>query len=151
MIPPSNALKLKVGQGLGIDPVALARAEAAVKHLADNFDQWMQDEINKLDAVRVRITAEGYNAETAESLFLRSHDLKGLGATYGYPVVTSIADSLGKLISDRATRLQAPLKLLDAHIAAIKAAVRTGIREVDNPIAKTLLDELRARVREHGA
>ena len=42
----------------------------------------MQDEINKLDAVRVRITAEGYNAETAESLFLRSHDLKGLGATY---------------------------------------------------------------------
>jgi hypothetical protein len=151
MIPPSNSLKLKVGQGRGIDPVALARAEAAVKHLADNFDQWMQDEINKLDTVRARITAEGYNAETAESLFLRSHDLKGLGATYGYPVVTSIADSLGKLISDPATRLQAPLRLLDAHIAAIKAAVRTGIRDVDNPIAKALLDELRARVREHEA
>ena len=150
IIPASNTLKLKVGAGFsGIDPMALARAEAAVKGLADQFSQWMQDEITKLDAARARITQEGYNADTAEALYFRSHDLKGLGATYGYPVVTGIADSMGRLISDPATRLKAPLLLLDAHIAAIKAAVRTNIRDVDNPIAKTLLDELRAQVREY--
>jgi len=61
IITPSNALKLKLGQGIGgIDVVALASAEAAVKQLAGKFDQWMQDEFEKLDAVRARMAAEGY-------------------------------------------------------------------------------------------
>src|SRR5579872_3066420 len=147
MIPVSNTLKLKIGSRFGgIDPAALAKAEAALKGLSDNFDQWMQDELGKLDAARARITAEGY---TAETLYFRAHDLKGLGATYGYPVVTSIAGSLCRLIDDPATRMKAPLFLLDAHIDGIKAAVRGDIRDTDHPVAKSLLDELDRRVREY--
>ena len=41
-----------------------------------------------------RIRAEGLTPETAENLYFRAHDLKGLGATYGYPLVTRIAGSL---------------------------------------------------------
>jgi hypothetical protein len=149
MIPASNSLKLKAGSRFGgIDPAALARAEAALKGLANNFDQWMADELAKLDAARARIQAEGYTAETAENLYFRAHDLKGLGATYGYPVVTSVAASLCRLIDDAATRLRAPLFLLDAHIDAIKAAVRGDIRENEHPVAQTLLKELDLRVRE---
>ncbi len=149
MIPASNSLKLKAGGRFGgIDPAALARAEAALKGLANNFDQWMADELAKLDAARARIHAEGYTAETAENLYFRAHDLKGLGATYGYPVVTSIAGSLCRLIDDAATRLRAPVFLLDAHIDAIKAAVRGDIRENEHPVAQTLLKELEHRVRE---
>jgi hypothetical protein len=152
MIPAPNTLKLKIGGRFGgIDPAALAKAEAALKGLADNFGQWMQDELVKLDASRERIRAEGFNAETGENLYFRAHDLKGLGATYGYPVVTSIAGSLCRLIDEPATRLKAPLFLLDAHIDSIKAAVRGNIREVDHPIAKSLLAELESRVREYEA
>jgi hypothetical protein len=150
MIPVSNTLKLKIGSRFGgIDPAALAKAEAALRGLSDNFDQWMQDELAKLDAARGRITAEGYTAETGENLYFRAHDLKGLGSTYGYPVVTEIAGSLCRLIDEPATRLRAPLFLLDAHIDGIKAAVRGNIRESDNPVAKSLLSELDRRVREY--
>ena len=150
MIPPSNSLKLKLGSRLGgIDPAALAKAEAALRGLSDNFGQWMQDELTKLGAARERIHAEGYNAETAEGLYFRAHDMKGLGATYGFPVVTSIAGSLCRLIDDPATRMRAPLYLLDAHIDAIKAAVRGGIKENEHPIAQALLKELDTRVREY--
>jgi hypothetical protein len=150
MIPASNSLKLKAGSRFGgIDAAALAKAEAALKGLAGNFDQWMDDELSKLDAARARIHAEGFNAETAENLYFRAHDLKGLGSTYGYPIVTSIAGSLCRLIDDPATRLRAPLFLLDAHIDAIKAAVRGKIRENDHPIALALLKELDTRVREY--
>jgi hypothetical protein len=150
MMPASNSLKLKAGSRFGgIDPAALAKAEAALKSLSNNFDQWMQDELTKLDAARVRIYAEGYTAETGESLYFRAHDLKGLGATYGYPVVTTIAGSLCRLIDDPATRLHAPLFLLDAHIDAIKAAVRGQIRENDHPVAQALIKELDTRVREY--
>ena len=111
----------------------------------------MQDELSKLDAARARIASEGYTAETGENLYFRAHDLKGLGSTYGYPVVTEIAGSLCRLIDDPATRLRAPLFLLDAHIDGIKAAVRGNIRESDNPVAKSLLSELDRRVREYEA
>jgi hypothetical protein len=150
MIPASNSLKLKAGSRFGgIDPAALAKAEAALKGLAQNFDQWMKDELVKLDAARERIRAEGYTAETAENLYFRVHDLKGLGSTYGFPVVTSIAGSLCRLIDDPTTRLRAPVFLLDAHIDAIKAAVRGDIRESDHPVAQVLLKELDTRVREY--
>jgi hypothetical protein len=150
MIPASNSLKLKLGSRFGgIDPAALAKAEAALKSLSDNFGQWMQDELVKLDAARERIRAEGYTAETAENLYFRAHDLKGLGATYGYPVVTSIAGSLCRLTDDPATRLRAPVFLLDAHIDAIKAAVRGQIHENEHPVAQALLKELDTRVREY--
>ena len=123
MIPASNSLKLKAGSRFGgIDPAALAKAEAALKGLSSNFDQWMQDELTKLDAARERIRGEGF---------------------------TSIAASLCRLIDDPATRLRAPLFLLDAHIDAIKASVRGNIRENDHPVAQTLLKELDLRVREY--
>src|ERR1700733_2090284 len=149
MIPASNSLKLKAGSRFGgIDPAALAKAEAALKGLSNNFDQWMADELSKLDAARARITAEGFTAETGENLYFRAHDLKGLGATYGYPVVTEIAGSLCRLIDEPATRLKAPLFLLDAHIDGIKAAVRGDIRETDHPMARSLLEELDRRGEE---
>ncbi|HZC17883.1 MAG TPA: Hpt domain-containing protein [Caulobacteraceae bacterium] len=150
MTPVSNTSKLKIGGRFGgIDPAALAKAEAALKGLSDNFDQWMQDELGKLNAARASITSDGYTAETGENLYFRAHDLKGLGATYGFPVVTEIAASLCRLIDDSATRLRAPLFLLDAHIDGIMAAVRGNIREADNPVAKSLLAELDRRVKEY--
>jgi hypothetical protein len=150
VIPASNSLKLRIGGRLGgIDPAALAKAEAALKGLANNFEVWMQDELVKLDAARQRIHNEGHNAETSETLYFRSHDLKGLGSTYGFPIVTRIAASLCRLTDDPATRLKAPLFLIDAHIDSIKAAVRGGIRDIDHPTGKALVDELERRVREY--
>jgi hypothetical protein len=148
VIPASNGLKLRMGGRLGgIDPAALAKAEAALKGLANNFDNWMQDELVKLDAARERIRLEGHNAETSEALYFRSHDLKGLGSTYGYPIVTRIAASLCRLTDDPATRLKAPLPLIDAHIDGIKTAVRDGVRDVDHATGKSLIDDLEGRVR----
>jgi hypothetical protein len=154
VFPASNTLKLKVGGGRfggGIDPAALAKAEAALKGLSDSFGQWMQDELTKLDASRERIRNDGYTVETAENLYFRAHDLKGLGSTYGYPIVTRIAGLLCRLIDDPATRLEAPLFLLDAHIDGIKAAVKGGIRDTDHPVGKALVDELERRVRDYEA
>jgi len=152
VIPASNALKLKMGSRFGgIDPAALAKAEAALKGLSDSFGQWMQDELAKLDAARERVRVEGYTAETAENLYFRAHDLKGLGSTYGYPLVTRIAGLLCRLIDDPATRLSAPLFLLDAHIDGIKAAVKGDIKDVDHPVGKALVDELERRVKDYEA
>ena len=131
MIQAPNALRLKVGGGrLGaIDPAAIAKAEAA----------------------RQTVRAEGISHENMESLYLRAHDLKGLGATYGFPLITRIAGLLCRLIDDKSKRHEAPMGLLDAHIDAIKAAARDDIKTEDHPIGKILVQELESRIKEYGA
>lgn len=150
VINAPNTLKLRLGGGKfgGIDAAAIAKAEAALKSLSGNFSEWMQDELNKLEAARQAIRVTGLNAETAETLYFRAHDLKGLGATYEFPLVTRIAASLCKLIDDPDTRQSAPMFLVDAHIDAIRAAVRDDIKTDTHPVGKILITELERRVAE---
>jgi hypothetical protein len=152
MIQVPNTLRLKVGGRLGaIDPAAIAKAEAALKSLSGNFAEWLADEVAKLEAARQRIKSEGMTPESGENLYLRAHDLKGLGATYEYPLVTRIAGSLCKLIDDPAKRADAPLFLVDAHIDAIKAAVKGGIQSDSHPTGHALVTELEQRVKDFAA
>lgn len=149
VIQVPNTLRMKVGGRVGgIDPAAIAKAEAALKSLSGNFAQWMNDELAKLEAARGRVRAEGLSPETCEALYLRAHDLKGLGSTYEFPLVSRMAGSLCKLIDDPATRCSAPLFLIDAHIDAIKAAVSAGIKTDEHPTGKAMVDELERRVTE---
>ena len=143
--PPS--LRLKVGGRFGaIDPSAIAKAEAALKSLSGNFAQWLSEEVIKLDAARQLVRDAGVTAETMETLYLRAHDLKGLGTTYEFPLITRIGASLCRLIDDKDKRLTVSLPLVDAHIDAIKAAVRDSIKTDDHPVGRILIEELERKV-----
>lgn len=151
VIQVPNTLRLKVGGRFGaIDPSAIAKAEAALKSLSGNFAQWLNDEVTKLEGARQRVKSEGMTPETMEGLYLRAHDLKGLGTTYEFPLITRIGASLCRLIDDKDKRMQAPMALIDAHIDAIKAAVRDEIKTDDHPVGKALIQALEARVTETG-
>ncbi|MBL8770275.1 MAG: Hpt domain-containing protein [Phenylobacterium sp.] len=153
LIQPPNALRLRVGGGRpgGIDPAAIAKAEAALQSLSGNFGQWLNDEVAKLEAARQVVRSGGPTVENMEGLYFRAHDLKGLGATYGYPLVTRIAGLLCRMIDDKQKRLEAPMSLVDAHIDAIKAAARDGIKTEDHPVGALLVKELEGRVQAFGA
>lgn len=149
VIRPPNPLRAKVGGFGGIDADAIAKAEAALKAMSAQFGQWLNDEVVKLDQAQADIRAKGYTPETAEALYFRAHDLKGLGSTYQYPLVTRIAGSLCRMMDDADKRMQAPAAILDAHIDAIRAVVRDEIQTDDHPVGRTLAEALEARVAEH--
>jgi hypothetical protein len=150
VIRPPNTLRLKVGGGFGgIDAGAIAKAEEALKAMSAQFGQWLQDEIVKLDKAQADIRSQGYNEQTAEALYFRAHDLKGLGTTYQYPLVTRLAGSLCKMMDEPGKRMAAPIVLIDAHVDAIKAVVRDQIQTDDHPTGKALAETLEARVAEH--
>jgi Hpt domain len=147
MIQVPNTLRLKVGSRFGaLNPGAVAKAEAALKSLSGQFSQWLQDELGKLEAARAAIRAEGLNAETGSRLYTHAHDLKGLGTTYEFPIVTRMAGSLCKLIEEPAKRMSAPMHLVDAHIDAIRAAVRDNIKDASHPVGKVICEELERQV-----
>lgn len=146
-IPRPNVLRAKVGKTFGgIDADAVARAEEALKALSGQFGQWLKDEITKLEAAQAAIRTEGYSEKTAESLYYRAHDLKGLGTTYEYPIVTRLAGSLCHLLDSEERRKTSPWALIDAHIEAIRVVVRDEIKTDDHPLGGMLCQELEAKV-----
>ena len=152
VIPTPPSLRLKIGGRFGaIDPSAIAKAEAALKSLSGNFAQWLAEEVVKLDVARQKVRTEGVSPETMETLYLRAHDLKGLGTTYEFPLITRMGASLCRLIDDKDKRLVVPMALVDAHIDGIKAAVRGDIKTDEHPIGKVLIEELERKVAEFGA
>lgn len=149
VIRPPNTLRMKVGGGFGINADAIAKAEEALKAMSAQFSQWLNDEVAKLDQAQADIRDQGYTPQTAEALYFRAHDLKGLGTTYEYPLVTRIAGSLCRLLDDADTRMNAPVVVLDAHIDAIRAVVRDQIKTDDHPPGRVLAETLEAKVAEH--
>lgn len=148
VITPPNMLKVKVGGPLpAVDAQAIARAQAALEELSGEFGGWIREEIAKMDAALGPVQADGWGGADGDTFYRHVHDLKGLGATYGYPLVTRIATSLCDLIRDKETRAKAPMSIVAAHVSAIKAAVRDGVAP-DDPTATALADALEAQVRE---
>jgi chemotaxis protein histidine kinase CheA len=148
LIPASSLLHAKIGGSFpGIDAAAIAKAEAALAELSGNFAQWLQEELDRLDVARKAVTEQAATPEAVDRLYMCAHDLKGLGTTYEFPLITRIAASLCRLLEEPARRAAAPMVMVDAHIQAIKAAVRDNIREDSHPVGRILAEELERGVK----
>ncbi|GBF57074.1 hypothetical protein PbB2_00733 [Candidatus Phycosocius bacilliformis] len=151
-ISPPNRLKAKLGNRLGgFDAAAIARAEAALASMSDQFAGWLNDELTKLEAAYSVVKQAGSGEHELEEFYRRAHDLKGLGTTYGFPIVSQFAASLCKLIDSPEGRAKAPRQILDAHVGAIVAAVRQNIKDSEHPIGRALLTELQTQVNRYAA
>jgi hypothetical protein len=144
IIKPKSNLSAKVGRVPAFDPSALARAEAALNSLSHQFDDWMKIEAEKLAETRDAGKADGWSDAALADLFTRAHDIKGLGSTYKFPIASQLAASLCKLLEADRTHIDraALAKLASAHVEAIRAVVRDGVRDDTHPVAAVLLREL---------
>jgi hypothetical protein len=150
LIQPPNALRSRLGGRLpSIDPAAIAKAEAALKGLSAQFGEWLRDEVAKLDAAHGVLKAEGPTQASMDGIYGRAHDLKGLGTTYEFPLITRIAGSLCKLLGEKDERMGAPVALVTAHVEAIKACVRDDVRDSANPMGGALAEQLEQHVNAH--
>ncbi|MGE3250459.1 MAG: Hpt domain-containing protein [Hyphomonadaceae bacterium] len=134
------------------DEEAVERAEAALRSLSGNFQAWIEDEVEKIQLARTAARAAHWTDESLDALFNAAHDAKGLGATYDYPFVTRVAASLCRLIETpegKAAARAAPA-LVEAHVDAIRAAVRDKIKAEDHPVGRALIGALEKKVEALG-
>jgi len=145
--PPRVALKPPV-----FDEEAVARADSALQAMSGSFREWLDQEVGKLQLARLIAAEAGWSDEALDPVMLAAHDLKGMGATYDYPLITQIAGSLCKLIDSpegKAAARAAPA-LVCAHIDAIRAAARDGVKTDSHAIGQALLRTLEAHVESLG-
>ncbi len=147
IINPPNMLKAKVGGKLPpADKALIERAERAVDNLKVEFSDWLGEEVTRLELYLVEVRKTGLDGELGEMLFTTAHDLRGLGTTYEFPIITRMAGSLSKLIDTEEKRASAPMSLIEAHVGAIRAAVVQNVRDDADPIGKALAEELEKQV-----
>ena len=127
----------------GFDVDALERAEKALAQLETNFVSWMSDETAKLEAAREKFKAAPDTPDNQQILYRASHDIRGQGRTFGYPLAGEIADGLCDLIDGVEAIERQIIELIDAHVDAIRAIVRDEMRNEDNTLARSVIAELR--------
>jgi chemotaxis protein histidine kinase CheA len=128
----------------------LARAEAAVADLAKGYAGWALADVAKARAALGLAREEpAQRARHVDALFRVAHDLKGQGASFGFPLVTEIAHSLCTLTRDRARDYQARhLELAQSHLDAIELVLSKGIKGEGGKIGAELVARLEHRVSE---
>jgi len=124
------------------DPVG--RAEAALARLSGEFAGWMHSECERLEAARQNVKLHGFTAATHDELFRTAHDIRGEAATFGYPEVGGVADSLCRLVEHTPDMARIPLELVDQHVDAARAIVR----DYGRTDLLALAGELTRRLRE---
>lgn len=126
MIRLPNTLAERIGPRLKVFTAALVKAaETALEKISSRFAGWLQDEVDILDKARATIHAEGFSEAAVKALDRSARNLRSVGASFGYPLVSRVAASLHVLLS----KADRPMRLVDAHIDCIHAAIRDGIRD----------------------
>ena len=151
LINPPHLIKFKVGRKRGHDPEALARAEAAIAELQQDYPSWLDDDYRRLQLAFDDALAEPEKRrEHFRRLFHAAHEMRGMGESIGYPLVTRIGRSLCMLIEaldDSLDRVgEEDVELVRAHVDALAAVVRDNVSGQGDEIARELAVSLEQTV-----
>lgn len=118
-----------------VDPDALARADAALAALNDDYLRWVAADVAALGAAvaELRACGPGRRDDAAARVFEIAHDIKGQGTTFDYPLMTRLGQVMCDLLraweldgGDGDGLLPARLEALAAAMAEVVAARLSG-------------------------
>src|ERR1044071_2384676 len=150
MSDPSDPISSDEPDEQGSMAAVLARAQAAVDDLAKGYTTWARADVDRArQALDAALGDPPQRAKHVEELFRVAHDLKGQGASFGYPLVTKIADSLCKLTRDRKLAYQdRHLDLVRSHLDAAQLVLTKEIKGEGGQVGADLTAKLKTRVDE---
>lgn len=153
-----NALKDKVGyigvpggEAPKIDPQALAKANAALEQMKEDYPDWVQKHLDELrgyharsvDTPRERQRRYGQMREIA-------HDMKGQGGTFGYPLITTFATSLHDFVGPKAGTTDNHIEVIKSHIDAMAAVIKDRVKGNGGEIGQALTTGLQNAIERYG-
>ena len=145
-----NRLK-KAVRVAGLDPAErdpVTSAEEALEQLSSQFENWMDEECERLDSARRLVHEEGFTDPARQNLFRAAHDIKGHAATLGFPTAADVAETLSMVIEHISELSKLPLSFVDHCVDAVRAIIRERDRTDAHRTAATLARELRTMAHE---
>ncbi|TAH38418.1 MAG: hypothetical protein EYC62_00085 [Alphaproteobacteria bacterium] len=151
---PVNKLKKKVGEGASSFDVGIfVRAAEVVKNLAANYIEGIAPK--ELREISVTFQALQHfpdrSKENVAKLFSQAHEIKSSGGSYGYPLISRIADSLCKLTEGMSVPEKMDMMLIKFHLDALQVVVRKKIKGIGGEIGQLLIEGLEVVVAKRKA
>ncbi|HAH08927.1 MAG TPA: hypothetical protein DCL48_02365 [Alphaproteobacteria bacterium] len=149
-----NALREKLagGQGgaIGLSEEVLAQVQSAMESLAEDYPDWVAKQIVDMRAHHARLidTPED-RRKTYDLIRCIAQELKGQGATFGYPLVSTFAQSLLDPTAPSAPLTDNNVEIIKAHIDAIAAVMNDRVKGNGGQIGKDLTAQLKAAMEKH--
>ena len=145
VITPPNILKTKVGPRgpTEEDFKAIEKAEKVIEGMADKYVDVVAHDLASLQEAVEKLEKDVENrSEHLEKIFLVSHDMKGQGGSFGYPLVTIICNQLGRFIEKLESVGDPEIQVIALHIDAVNVVVRENMKDAGGGAAGALLKGL---------
>ena len=103
--PATRANEQKESDKVNVDSKDLEKlAHEALADLSDKFPAWACGDVQKMKEYLTEASGQ-FNQERTnlirQKFYPKAHDLKGQGATFGYPLITDIASHICHLITSK--------------------------------------------------
>ncbi|MBT3237993.1 MAG: phosphorelay protein [Rhodospirillaceae bacterium] len=126
VIKPPNTLSAKVSKGGpgAVDLEAIERAEAVIAGMADNYLEWVEEDLVKLQKSYDGLIGDRDNAkERMETIFGIAHDMKGQGGSFNYDLMTILGNDLCRFIEDKETASDVDVEVIGLYVSAMKVVI----------------------------
>ena len=144
-LPNLLATKLGGQSGEGIAEELLKAAEAKVQELLADYLAWIGGDLATLEKVVDDLVPSSPRvAELIAHARDILHNMKGNGSTFGYDLITQIAQSGGDILRRQETIDEARREALRHHVAALRVVVDKKITGPGGEPGKRLIARLRA-------
>ena len=144
-IPLPHPLVEKTGRGLpGQGNRLVKKADQAVKaHIARvDYRLIAGDSLNRLNQLMHEFSGDPGRDDLSRRIYEVCHDLRGEGASCGYPSVSRVADLLCRVIDGTARRDKRFLDVIKIEVASLRAMVRYDVKGEPEGLALELIDAL---------
>ncbi len=142
MIDVPNALKSKVSYGPdGVDAATIERAEQIIAGMQDQYLVWVQEDLRKIQAGydKVRAMPVEDRKDSIRYVFDVAHDMKGQGGSFGFPLMTNVANNLCRFIETRPQFGNAEMDAIRVHIDVLRLIMAEGITGDGGPRGEKLM------------
>lgn len=146
IIRPANRLHIKARfSDLSVSQM-MAKAHRVMAVIAQSYSQCLRADLEALAAVQKKLQAQPNGAGNKAELFRISHDIRGQAASFGYDMASHVGTSLCQYLERQDYLGANQLKVVDAHINAIRAYLRQFLKGDGGAVGQAIMVELEALI-----
>jgi chemotaxis protein histidine kinase CheA len=122
---------------------AVGGAKAQIETLKDEFRDWVKDGLTRLQSAIQLAESQPANAALIEDAFRSSCELRDIGTTMGYELVTFVANLLCEVLDNIRNGADYDKVLIRCHLDALQLARQDSYKNVSPDQVPELCDGLR--------
>lgn len=150
IIRPPNTIKTKVSGSGGPSQEMLAKAEAAISKMSEDYPEWAMNDVERLDIlIKQAKPGVGSGKELMEAAFKLAHDMRGQGGSFGYPLMTRIANSLCRFVEELKAVDEGALQICMAHVKSMRAVLQSKVKGTGGEIGAQIAEGLETAVEKY--